>query len=68
METALRLLPEDQRTVLLLVGLEELRYEEVAAMLEIPLGTVMSRLARAREKLRALMEGRPLRAPLKVVK
>jgi RNA polymerase sigma-70 factor (ECF subfamily) len=68
MESALRLLPEDQRAVLLLVGLEELRYEEVAAMLEIPLGTVMSRLARAREKLRALMEGRPLRAPLKVVK
>jgi len=68
METALRLLPEDQRAVLLLVGLEELRYEEVAAMLEIPLGTVMSRLARAREKLRTLMDGRPLRAPLKVVK
>lgn len=68
METALRLLPEEQRQVLLLVGLEELRYEEVAALLQIPVGTVMSRLARGREKLRTLMDGRPLHTPLKVVK
>lgn len=68
LESALRLLPADQREVLLLVGLEEMRYEEVAATLGIPVGTVMSRLARARERLRALMEGRNPVSPLKVVK
>ena len=68
MDTALRLLPPEQREVLLLVALEELRYDEVAAILDIPAGTVMSRLSRARERLRLLMEGQPLPAPLKVIK
>lgn len=68
MEAALRMLPAEQREVLLLVALEEMTYEEVAATLRIPLGTVMSRLARAREKLRALMEGHIVHSPLKVVK
>jgi RNA polymerase sigma-70 factor (ECF subfamily) len=45
-------LPTDQREVLLLAVVEELRYEEIAAVLGIPVGTVMSRLSRAREKLR----------------
>ncbi|GAC1410754.1 MAG: RNA polymerase sigma factor [Burkholderiaceae bacterium] len=66
--SALQLLPLEQREVLLLVGLEEMSYEEVATTLKIPLGTVMSRLSRAREKLRALMDGRPVATALKVVK
>ncbi|WP_371874510.1 RNA polymerase sigma factor [Undibacterium terreum] len=69
---ALQLLPGDQRAVLLLVALEQMSYEEVANTLDIPIGTVMSRLARGREKLRVLMQGRAA-APasavaLKVVK
>lgn len=68
METALNMLPADQREILLLVALEEMTYEEVAATLRIPVGTVMSRLARARDKLRALMEGHTMAPSLKVVK
>jgi RNA polymerase sigma-70 factor, ECF subfamily len=45
-------LPAEQREVLLLAAVEELRYEEIATVLEIPIGTVMSRLSRARAKLR----------------
>lgn len=52
---AIRALPEDQREVLLLVVLEGLTYREVAQVLDVPLGTVMSRLARARERLRLLL-------------
>lgn len=47
-------LPETQRTVLLMVCVEELSYKETAAALNIPIGTVMSTLARARQSLRAL--------------
>ncbi len=68
METALRQLPDEQREILLLVALEEMSYGDVAHALQIPLGTVMSRLSRAREKLRANMEGRPYVSALKVVK
>ena len=49
-------LPEDQRAVLLLVVMEDLSYEEVARVLAIPVGTVMSRLSRARCRLRELMD------------
>jgi RNA polymerase sigma-70 factor, ECF subfamily len=52
---ALQLLPEPQRQVVLLVGLEGMNYKSVAAVLEIPVGTVMSRLHRGRESLRRLM-------------
>jgi RNA polymerase sigma-70 factor (ECF subfamily) len=68
LESALRLLAAEQREILLLVVLEEMTYEEVAATLGIPLGTVMSRLSRARERLRTLVEGRPQHSTLKVVK
>jgi RNA polymerase sigma factor (sigma-70 family) len=68
MEAALRQLPDEQREILLLVALEDMSYDEVAQALKIPIGTVMSRLSRAREKLRANMEGRPYVSALKVVK
>ncbi|HAT30138.1 MAG TPA: RNA polymerase subunit sigma-24 [Janthinobacterium sp.] len=68
LDAALRLLPAEQRAVLLLVALEEMTYEEVAAALAIPLGTVMSRLSRGRERLRLTMLGQAVAAPLKVVK
>ena len=68
LESALARLPVEQREVLLLVALESMSYEEVARALCIPAGTVMSRLARGREKLRVIMEGKPLVSPLKVVK
>lgn len=48
-------LPAEQREVLMLAAVEELRYEEIAAVLSVPIGTVMSRLSRAREKLRRLV-------------
>ena len=57
LRAALLRLPEDQRRVLLLVAVEGLAYKEVAGLLDIPLGTVMSRLARGRERLRELMDG-----------
>ena len=68
MEYALHQLPTEQREILLIVALEEMTYEEVAASPEIPVGTVMSRLSRAREKLHAVMEGRTVTSPLKFVK
>ncbi|ASU39078.1 RNA polymerase subunit sigma-24 [Herbaspirillum sp. meg3] len=68
LESALRMLAAEQREILLLVVLEEMTYEEVAVTLNIPIGTVMSRLSRARERLRTLVEGRPQLSPLKVVK
>jgi RNA polymerase sigma-70 factor (ECF subfamily) len=67
LERSLALLPLEQREVLLLVGLEELSYAEVARALDIPQGTVMSRLARARSRLRAILAGENVPV-LKVVK
>jgi RNA polymerase sigma-70 factor (ECF subfamily) len=58
LERALALLPADQREVLRLVGLEELSYAEVARALDIPQGTVMSRLSRARTRLKAILAGK----------
>ena len=68
LDRAIARLPADQRAVLLLVTLEEMSYEEVARTLGIPIGTVMSRLSRAREKLRAMMLGELPPAKLKLVK
>lgn len=68
LETALARLPEEQRAVLLLVALEEMSYDEVAKTLDIPVGTVMSRLSRGRERLRLILEGRLPSANLRVVR
>ena len=57
LQRCLMRLPEDQRAVLLLVTLEDMPYAEVAQVLQVPIGTVMSRLSRARSRLRDLMEG-----------
>ena len=71
LQAALEQLSVEQREIVLLVALEDMSYAEVAATLGIPIGSVMSRLSRGRERLRGLMEGRegrtePMR--LKVVK
>lgn len=55
---ALTRLPDDQRTVLLLSVVEGFTGQEIGTMLEIPLGTVMSRLSRARGGMRALLSGK----------
>ena len=54
---ALELLAEDQRAALLLVVLEGLTYREVAQVQGVPIGTVMSRLARARSQIKAYLDG-----------
>ena len=62
-------LPVDQRAVLILAAVEEMRYEEIATVLSIPVGTVMSRLSRAREKLRrASLPPADAPATLKIIK
>jgi RNA polymerase sigma-70 factor, ECF subfamily len=55
LDQALAQVPEEQRQVILLVGLEAMSYEDAAAILHIPVGTVRSRLFRGREALRTLM-------------
>lgn len=66
LDHALSLLPLEQREVLLLVVLEELSYADVAKALALPAGTVMSRLSRARARLKAILAGERV-AHLKVV-
>jgi RNA polymerase sigma-70 factor (ECF subfamily) len=56
---ALGRLPPEQREPLLLVTLEQFSYAECAEVLAIPIGTVMSRISRARSALRAALDGRP---------
>jgi|ERR1043166_3480058 RNA polymerase sigma-70 factor (ECF subfamily) len=68
LDRALQHLPVEQREVVLLVGLEQLSYQEAAAALGIPTGTVMSRLSRGRERLRMLLSRNADAAGLKVVK
>src|ERR1700743_1972190 len=62
LERAITQLPEEQRSVILLVGLEGMRYEEVAAVLDVPIGTIRSRLSRGREALRRLTGAVPDKA------
>lgn len=59
LRTALSRLSDEHRQVILLVGLEQMSYGETAAVLGIPIGTVMSRLARGREQLRLLLAREP---------
>ncbi len=68
LQTALKKLPSEQRKVLLLVALEEMSYRETSKVLDIPIGTVMSRLARGRERMRALMRDESATPQLKVLK
>jgi RNA polymerase sigma-70 factor, ECF subfamily len=68
---ALARLPVEQREVVLLVGLEQFGYAEAAGILGVPLGTVMSRLSRGRDRLRRILAGEDAVEPvvkLKVVK
>lgn len=57
LEAALAQLPEEQRIAVALVLIEGLAYKEAAAVLDVPIGTVTSRLARGREALEALLRG-----------
>ena len=68
LQAALEQLPVEQKEILLLVALEDMSYADVAQTLGIPIGTVMSRLSRGRERLRALIDGRPDPIRLKVVR
>ena len=54
---SLSALSDDQRSVLFLVGVEGLSYDQVGKILGVPVGTVMSRLSRARDRLRGLLDG-----------
>jgi len=53
---ALDQLPEEQKSLLLLVGVEDFSYDDAARILGMPIGTVMSRLSRARQRLRSVVE------------
>jgi RNA polymerase sigma factor (sigma-70 family) len=68
LQRALERLSPALREVLLLVTVEEYTYAETAALLDVPIGTVMSRLHRAREQLRALMRSDTVRPALALVK
>jgi RNA polymerase sigma-70 factor (ECF subfamily) len=57
--SAIERLPPDHRSVLLLISVEDLSYAEAAKVIGVPVGTVMSRLSRAREQLRVLLESSP---------
>ena len=67
-DAAVKRLPLEQREVLLLIALEHMSYQQTADTLGIPIGTVMSRLSRARERLRVMLEAAGGAAGLKVVK
>lgn len=61
-------LSADHRAVLLLVSVEGFSYQEAAQALDVPIGTVMSRISRARDAYRALTEGEPAPARIRRVK
>ena len=65
---ALATVPDEQREVILLIGLENLTYADAAGILGVPVGTVMSRLSRGRERLRTALSGEADAPSLKVIK
>lgn len=65
---AMRRLPVEQRAAITLVAVEGLSYDEAASVLDVPLGTVRSRLARGRDALRRLYSDPETRSPLRLVK
>ncbi len=67
LERGLAVLSPEQREVVLMVSLEDMSYAEVSRALGIPIGTVMSRLSRGRERLRRHLDGEPARPALKAV-
>jgi RNA polymerase sigma-70 factor (ECF subfamily) len=66
-QRALQRLPEEFRTVVVMKDFDDLRYEQIAAILDIPIGTVRSRLHRARGELRELLRDRDEPSPTPVV-
>jgi RNA polymerase sigma-70 factor, ECF subfamily len=67
LQRALGTLAPEQREVVLLIALEDMSYSDVSRALGIPMGTVMSRLSRGRERLRKVMNGEAERSGLRVV-
>ena len=67
LERGLAVLSPEQREVVLMVSLEDMSYEDVSRALGIPVGTVMSRLSRGRDRLRRHLDGEPARPALKAV-
>jgi RNA polymerase sigma-70 factor (ECF subfamily) len=65
LDRSLGRLPEEQRAVILMVGLEGMPYEDVAEVLGIPVGTVRSRLSRGRYALRRMMGAEPKKPPIR---
>ena len=66
-QRALARIAPEQREVLLLIALEDMTYADVSRALGIPIGTVMSRLSRGRERLRRALSGEPVTTPLRIV-
>jgi RNA polymerase sigma-70 factor (ECF subfamily) len=56
LDRALARIPQERRQVILLIGLEDISYKEAATILDVPIGTIRSRLSRGRESLRILMD------------
>jgi RNA polymerase sigma-70 factor (ECF subfamily) len=63
LDRALDELPAELRSILILWAVDELSYKEIAEVVGIPIGTVMSRLHRARQRLTGLLAGHPVAAP-----
>lgn len=66
--TAVAALPEGQREIITLVDIEGFRYAEVAEIMNVPIGTVMSRLCRARKTLKAQLLARPSNTRRQVIR